>query len=466
MLNQFNNLLNPEAVAVIGASPDRTKIGNAVLENLVNQGYEGKIYPVNPSYGEILGLTCYDDISSVPGNVDLAVIALPAKLAPGVLEQCVKKEVAFVIIVAGGFSELGDEGRMLEASLVDKLKGSKTRLIGPNTVGVLFPHSKVNTALTPGERIWFPTEGQIGFISQSGALGLLVMDSIAENGTGISGFVNIGNRADMDEEDLMEMFLGHPETRSIVAYLESIGNGDRFFNAIGRVNREKPVVILKTGRTTEASAAASFHTGAMATNDRVLAGVLRQEGVIRAYNEVELLDFGKALAYARPLLGNRIAVLTTAGGVGVLTTDLLTTDDSRPALSMARFNDTEIAELRKHALSIASLNNPIDLTADGSTQAYASILEILSESPNVDGIIAYALPQTPKIDASVVEPIMSASGKKTTIVGVIGGRLKGDMMVQLEKAKIPAYPSVQRAVASMKALYLRYWYMRRLADGK
>lgn len=460
----FNNLISPSAIAVIGASPDRSKIGHAVLQNLVNQGFHGKIYPINPSCGEILGLKCYTEISSVPGKVDLAVIALPAKLAPSVLQECIKQDVEFVIIVAGGFSELGEEGRKLEDSLKEKLKGTRTRLIGPNTVGIIFPHSKVNTALTPGERIWFPGEGQIGFISQSGALGLLIMDSLAENGTGISGFVNIGNRADIDEDDLMEMFLEHDETRSIVAYLESISNGEKFFRTVRDVNMKKPVTILKTGRTSEASAAASFHTGALATDDRVLDGILRQAGVVRAYSEVELLDFGRALAYARPLEGQRIAVLTTAGGVGVLTTDLLTTEDSRPALSMARFSQEEIGQLKEHALPIASLNNPIDLTADGSTQSYASILEILAESGNVDGIIAYALPQTPKIDTSVIGPIVNAARKKTVVVGVIGNRLTRDLMVDLEKAKIPAYPSVPRTVSAMKALYLRRMYLRRLSN--
>ena len=460
----FNNLISPSAIAVIGASPDRSKIGHAVLQNLVNQGFHGKIYPINPSCGEILGLKCYTEISSVPGKVDLAVIALPAKLALSVLQECIKQDVEFVIIVAGGFSELGEEGRKLEDSLKEKLKGTRTRLIGPNTVGIIFPHSKVNTALTPGERIWFPGEGQIGFISQSGALGLLIMDSLAENGTGISGFVNIGNRADIDEDDLMEMFLEHYETRSIVAYLESISNGEKFFRTVRDVNMKKPVTILKTGRTSEASAAASFHTGALATDDRVLDGILRQAGVVRAYSEVELLDFGRALAYARPLEGQRIAVLTTAGGVGVLTTDLLTTEDSRPALSMARFSQEEIGQLKEHALPIASLNNPIDLTADGSTQSYASILEILAESGNVDGIIAYALPQTPKIDTSVIGPIVNAARKKTVVVGVIGNRLTRDLMVDLEKAKIPAYPSVPRTVSAMKALYLRRMYLRRLSN--
>lgn len=460
----FEKLLDPSSVAVIGASPDSSKIGNAVIENLVNQGYQGRILPINPSYGEILGLRCYPDIGSVDGEVDLAVIALPAKIAVQVMDQCLEKHVRFVIIVAGGFSELGEEGRKLEQQLLEKIRGTETRIIGPNTVGVLFPHSGVNTALTPGNRIWFPAQGDIGFISQSGALGLLVMDSITENGTGISGFVNIGNRVDVNEEDLMEMFLADGKTRSIVLYLESIADGERFYNTLKRVNSRKPVAVLKTGRSKEASKAASFHTGALASDDRVVEGVLRQAGAVRAHNEVELLDFGKAFAYAMPPKGKRIAVITTAGGVGVVTTDLLTGEDERPPLSMATFTEEETEELRKHALPIASLANPIDLTADGSTEAYRAILGILSESDSVDGIIAYALPQTPKIDASIVEPLKDAAKKKTTVVGVIGNRLAKDLIRELEAARVPAYPSIQRTVTAMKALYQYGYYQERIRN--
>lgn len=454
-------MLRPKSVAVIGASPDPSKIGNAVLENLLNQGFPGKILPVNPSYDEILGLKCFPGIDQVDTEIDLAVIALPAKLSVPVLAQCVKKGVKFVIIVAGGFSETGKEGAGLEARIRKLVSGSGTRVIGPNTVGVIFPHSGVNTALTPAAKIFFPGRGEIAFISQSGALGLLVMDSISEYGTGISGFVNIGNRIDVTEEDLIELFLEDSETKSMVMYLESISNGGRFYETLLKANRIKPVVLLKTGRSREASLAASFHTGAMATDDRVLEGILRQAGVTRAHNEVELLDLGRAFAYSRKPGGKRIAVLTTAGGVGVVTTDLLTSEDGGFPLKMARFSQKETDELRKHALSIASVANPIDLTADGSVASYREILKILAESENVDVIVAYALPQTPRIDQSIVEPLKWAADRKTTVVGVIGHRLAKDILKDLESAKVPAYPSIERTVGAVRGLCRYSEYMRR-----
>lgn len=460
----LESLLNPESIAVIGASQDPAKIGNAVMDNLVRQGFQGKIYPVNPSCSEILGEKCYPDIEAIDGQIDLAVVALPSKAAVKVLQQCVHKKVKFVIIVAGGFSESGEEGKNLEHMLLEQIKGTGTRIIGPNTVGVLFPHSKVNTALTPSSRIWFPGEGKIAFISQSGALGLLVMDSITESGTGISGFVNIGNRVDMNEVDLMEMFLADKATKSMVLYLESISDGDSFYHTLKKAGAKKPIVVLKAGRSSEASMAASFHTGALATDDRVTDGILRQAGAVRAYNEVELLDFGKALAYCKPLRGNRIAVVTTAGGVGVVTTDLLTSEDRLPALSMARFSSEETAELRKYVLPIASVANPIDLTADGSNESYERILALLSGSPNVDGIVVYALPQTPKIDSSIADYIRKAAEKKPTVAGVVGNRLAKDMLRELESAGVAAYPSIERTVSSMKALYQYSKYRERIAD--
>ena len=240
-----------------------------------------------------------------------------------------------------------DEGRVLEDTIKAKIAESHTRVVGPNTVGLLFPHSALNTALTPSDRLFYPGKGSIGFISQSGALGLLVMDSITEFGLGVSGFVNIGNRADVTEIDLLSMFAEDPNTRSIVMYLESIASGERFFSMAKEVAAKKPVVLLKTGRSTEAAKAASFHTGALATDDRVLNGVLRQAGVIRAYDEVQLLDYGKALAYQTPLRGDRIAVITTAGGVGVVTTDLLTAPQDSLRLRMATLDEKEQTELKR-----------------------------------------------------------------------------------------------------------------------
>ncbi len=458
----FEALRSPTSVAVIGASSDRNKIGHAVMDNLVKQGYNGKIYPVNPSSNEIMGYRCYPDLASVPEPVDLAVIALPASTTVKVISDCVNRNVKFVIAVAGGFSEAGEQGKILESVLKKTVSGSHTRVIGPNTVGVIFPHSRLNTALTPSDRIWYPGEGKIAFISQSGALGLLVMDSLTEFGTGISGFVNIGNRSEVDEVDLIQMFSSDSETRSIVMYLESISDGGRFYNTASAVSRNKPIVVLKTGRSREASVAASFHTGAMASDDRVTEGVLRQAGIIRAFNETELLDFGKVLAYSKPMENSRVAIITTAGGVGVLTTDLISITDDLPMLSLSMFDEGEKEKLRSHVLPIASVNNPIDLTADGSNESYGKILEILTDSHAVDGIIAYALPQTPKIDQSILDPLKKAALRKPLVVGVIGNRLSKNILRGLETAGIPAYPSIERTVRSMKVLYQYSLFKNRL----
>ncbi len=406
-------------------------------------------------------LKCYPSVEEIPSEVDLAVITLPAKQAVVALEQSVRKKVHFVIIVAGGFSETGDEGKNLEQMIRDLIRGTETRVIGPNTVGVLFPYTGLNTALTPNDRLFFPGRGEVGFLSQSGALGLLVMDSITEYGMGISGFINIGNRADLGEIDALELFEVDQNTKSVVMYLESISDGESFFKSLKRVNRKKPVVVLKTGRSRESTRAAASHTGAMASNDRVFGGVLKQVGVTRAFDETELLDFGRVLAYQKPPAGKRVAVITTAGGVGVLTTDLLTSTDAHGRCEMANFSEEEEAEMRKFVLPFASVANPIDLTADGSTEAYGSILDILVRSPYVDAIIAYALPQTPKINLDIVSPLTVAARSKPVVAGAIGNRLSKDILRELEVARIPAYPSVSRTVAAMKVLCEYGEYMRR-----
>ena len=457
----FETLYDAKSIAIVGASLDRQKIGNAVMENLVKEGYGGRILPVNPSHDEIMGFKCFKSVEELPQEVDLAIIALPARAAMNALDQCVRKSVRFVVLIAGGFSETGDEGRELELQIRNRIAGTDTRVIGPNTVGVLFPPSRINTALTPWERIFYPGKGEVAFISQSGALGLLVMDSITEFGMGISGFVNIGNRVDISEIDMLELFYSDSSTRSIVLYLESISDGQKFFDTLKKVNPVKPVVVLKTGRSDESSRAASFHTGAMASDDRVFDGVLRQVGVIRAYDETELLDYGKVLAYQKPPAGNRIAVVTTAGGVGVVTTDALTFSANGDGMRMATLSEEEKNELRKYVLPFASVNNPVDLTADGSGEAYESILNILARSENVDGIIAYALPQTPKIDMGIVPSLANTSKLKPLVVGSIGNKLAKPILSKLEEYRVPAYPSIERAVKAMRALYRYGEYLRR-----
>ena len=245
----LKDLFSPHAVAIIGASQDPTKIGNAILRNMIDSGYKGNIIPINPSSQEVMGLRCYPSIDKVDDTPELAVIALPASRTIDALKGCVERGVKFVIIIAGGFSELGKEGRDRELQLLDIIKGTDTRIIGPNTLGVYFPHIGVNTALTSPGRMAFLPKGEIAFVSQSGALGLLTMDGVSEYNVGISAFLNLGNRVDLNEVELLDYFAADELTKSIVLYLESVPKGREFFSKVKEITMKKPVVVLKSGRT-------------------------------------------------------------------------------------------------------------------------------------------------------------------------------------------------------------------------
>ncbi|MGC8505484.1 MAG: acetate--CoA ligase family protein [Thermoplasmata archaeon] len=449
----FERLFSPESVAVVGASNNPVKIGYAILKNLINSGYTGKIYPVNRNPGDIQGIHSYQSLSEINEKVDLAVITVPAGSVPGEVKECVNLKIPFAVIIPGGFSETGESGKAMEITIRNMIKGSGTRIIGPNTVGVYFPYSNLNTALTPPERVSFPAAGDIAFVSQSGALGLLTMDSISEFGIGISAFVNIGNKIDLDENELLEYFRNDARTKSIALYLESIDNGRRFYDLLRKTNRVKPVVVLKSGRTEASAKAASLHTGALASNDMIVNGMIRQAGSARAYDEVELLDYSRILAYSKPFAGDRIAVVTTAGGVGVITSDYISSERHGIGLRMAALSEATRTEIRKEIVSFGSAENPVDLTADGDISSYEKVLSLLQRDPGVDAIVAYALPQTPKMNMDIVEVISRLSnGEKPIVAGVIGSKLGKELLVEFEHARIPAYPSIERVVKSLKVL--------------
>lgn len=458
----LRDLFSPKAVAIIGASQDPAKIGNAILTNMMGSGYQGKILPVNPSSEEVMGLKCYPSIESLEETPELAVIALPASRTLDALKGCVRKGVKFVIVIAGGFSELGKEGKEREKQLLDVINGTGTRIIGPNTLGVYFPHSGVNTSLTSRGRLSFLPKGDIAFVSQSGALGLLTMDGVSEYQVGISAFLNLGNRIDLNEVELLDYFADDELSRSVVMYLESVPKGKEFFNKVKQISMKKPVVVLKSGRTQASAVAASLHTGAMASDDAIVNGAIAQAGAVRAYDETEMMDYGRALAYSGKLRGNRIAIITTAGGVGVITADYVSSNVNGVGMRLATLSDETKSRIREIIVPFASSNNPIDLTADGSNSDFDKVIGILEEEKEVDGIIAYPLPQTPKMGVEVVDVIDKyKKGPKPIIVGVLGSKIARDLIIEFEKRKIPAYPSVHRTVKAMKALYDYSTYMGR-----
>ncbi|MGC8598639.1 MAG: acetate--CoA ligase family protein [Thermoplasmata archaeon] len=463
----FEHLLNPRSIAVIGASSDERKIGNVIVKNLIYFGYGGRIYPVNPKNEIIYGHKTYPSLDSIEDEIDISIITLPATMVPDAVESCVKKNVKYVIAIAGGFSETGERGAELERMILDKIRGTNTRVIGPNTVGIYVPRSNVSTALTLPERTALPGDGSIAFISQSGALGLLTMDTIAEFGTGISAFINLGNRIDLSENELIKYFEDDEKTRSIVLYIENFKNGRDFFNVAKETVMKKPIVVLKSGRTSEGARAASLHTGAMASNDAVTDGALAQAGIIRAYSETELMDYGKVLAYQKPLYGDRIAIVTTAGGLGVITADYLVSTEKGVGMKLAVISDENKKRIRDTIVPFGSAENPIDLTADGSTEQYSRVLEILNSERNVDGIIVYALFQTAKVDETLIDVLEDNMKGKPMVVGILGSKMGKRMILEAEKRGIPAFPSMERTVKAIKVLYMRGRYLkRRYEDGE
>ncbi len=450
----FDDLFSPASIAIIGASMDENKIGNVILRNLISSGFSGRVYPVNPSYSEIMDLKCYPSVKDIGDPTSIAVIVLPAHVVPQTVEDCISAGVKFLIIISGGFAETGLEGKKLSDRILSLIRNSGTRLIGPNTVGLYLPYSNINTTLTSYSRVSFPPPGNIGFISQSGALGLLTMDAISEYGIGISAFINLGNRLDVDETEFLDFFESDSRTGSVAIYMESVADGRSFYERIRRFNSRKPLVILKAGRTEQSAMAASLHTGAMASNDSIFNGMLSQAGSVRAYDETELIDYARVLAYSKQMTGNRIAVLTTAGGVGVISTDYISDSRSIKPLQMARLSENTKDQIRKVIVPYGSAQNPIDLTADGSVNDYDRVLEILMRDDDVDAVLVYALPQTPKMDIGVVDVVEKhVKAGKPIVVGVLGYKIAKQLLVEFEKRKIPAYPSVHRSVKSLGALY-------------
>jgi len=452
----FEKLVNPDSVAVIGASHNKNKIGYVVLENLKNNGYGGKVYPINPKGGDILGFKVYKSIEEVPGEIDLSVITLPAELTVKIFESVAKKS-RFIIPIAGGFGETGEKGKKMEEEIRSIARKYGARIIGPNTVGIYVPSTGVNTALIVPERSRFPGDGDIAFVTQSGALGLLTMDSVAMYDVGFSAFINLGNRVDVNENELLEFFGKDSKSKVIILYIESFRDGRKFMEVVRNVSKKKPIVVLKAGRTVRGGKAASLHTGALGGSDAVADGAFKQCGVIRAYDEVELVDFARALAYGKPIKGEKIAVVTSAGGVGVVTTDYIESEIRGIGMKMAELSEATKKRIKEEVVPFASVENPVDMTAQASDDDYDGVLEALNRDENVDAILVYALFQTPLISERLVDIITKwhREGEKPIVVGTIGSEFALRMMRRFERNRVPVFPSIERSVKALKVLHER-----------
>jgi acetyl coenzyme A synthetase (ADP forming)-like protein len=441
----------PKSVAVIGASREPRKFGHVIFKNFVESEFIGKTYPINPNAENILGSKAYHSLEEVPSELDLAVIAVPASIVPSIIDECLSKNVKAAVIISGGFREVGEKGEKLELEIKKKIEGSNLRIIGPNCIGVYDPSNHVDTLFLPTYRLRRPKPGPIAFISQSGAFGSAVLDWAASQDIGISKFISIGNKIDVDEVDLLNYLADDPLTKCITVYVESIERGREFLKTASRVTNSKPLIVLKGGTTLEGARAALSHTGSLAGSAKIYKGVLEQAGAIQAQTVDELFDYARVLAYQpTPKDQKNIAIVTNGGGFGVISTD----EVSKLDLKLANFGPETLKRLQEKLPDYAIPHNPLDLVGDADVERYRFALNAVSSDPNVGIILVIVLLQTSYIESDVVDAITEShvTYGKPTIVCTIGGEFTQMLVKMLEEDHIPSYVTPERAVNAINAL--------------
>jgi len=443
MLDVFSS---PRAVAVIGASRDPGKLGYGILSNIIQYGFAGEVYPINPTSDEILGLPCYPNVLDVPGAIDLAVVVVPQQFVLATLEACGQKGVRGVIVISAGFREAGLEGVRRERELIEIVKKHGMRLIGPNCLGVIDTHCPLNASFAAG----MPPAGHIAFMSQSGALCTAILDWALAKGIGFSRFVSLGNKADIDEIDLLQAWEDDPHTRVILVYTEGLTNGQRFVEVARRVTKKRPVVAVKSGTTSAGSRAVSSHTGSLAGSEQAYRAAFWQAGVVRAESIEEMFDFSTAFSYQPPLKGNRVAIVTNAGGPGIMATDAV----ERVGLQMASLSDETMARLQAGLPSASNIYNPIDVLGDALADRYGLALEAVLQDDGVNGVMVILTPQVMteiKETAEVVGQIAARHDKP--VLGCFMGEAKVGVGIRvLNRHRVPNYAFPERAANVLRAM--------------
>lgn len=443
-----SNLLTPRSIAVIGASTQPGKVGHDIFKNLVSQGFSGSVYPINVKGGELLGKKIYASIAELPETPDVAVIVIPAVAVPQALRDCSAKGTKTVIVISAGFGEVHtDDGAKLEQELADIARGEGLTVLGPNCLGFLRPSLKMNASFAKD----LPNAGSIALISQSGATAVGLLDQSTERGLGFSFVASIGNKTVLDETDLLQMAIDDPETSVIGFYLESIKRPRAFMELAQSAATTKPIVLLKAGVSDQGAKAAASHTGALAGADAGIEALCRQAGIRRARTSDELFDL-LAILSTQPLLPtNHIAVITNAGGPGILATDAA----SRAGLSLPALS-ARVSEPLKAALPpAASIGNPIDVLGDAQDDRYAAALSAAVSDPTIDGVVVIATPQVMTPVAAIAKRIAETAHTAPLLpiaACFMGGSSMDDGRAILRAAGIPYFDSPERAVNAMAAL--------------
>ncbi|MEM2585024.1 MAG: acetate--CoA ligase family protein [Thermoproteota archaeon] len=447
--------LNPRSVAVVGASREEKKVGHRILRNLINSGFKGSIYPVNPNADMILGYKCYKSVSEIEEDVDLAVVSVPANAVLGVVEECGRKGVKGVVVISAGFSETGRDGVMLEKQLVSKCREYGIRLQGPNCLGLINSRIGLNASFASTS----PIPGNISIVSQSGALGSAILNWAGFNSMGLASFISVGNEADLTVSDFLDAFIEDENTRVVGVYMEGVKNGEYFLEVAKRLSRKKPLVILKSGTTEVGIRAVSSHTGSLAGSDVAFSAACKKTGALRVETMKEFFDLLFAFQYQPLPKGKNVLVITNGGGPGVLAVDAC----EKLGLNLPLLERDLIEGLRKQFPPHASLGNPLDVLGDADENRYKIALESAFKSNVVDSIILILTPQamTPSEEVARVITETSKMVEKPILASFMGFDNDSTPIRILRAGRIPNYDFPESA-----ALVLRRMYDYYLASNK
>lgn len=463
MLNsELKNLFEPKSVAVIGASTTEGKLGYAVFKNLATLGYSGKLFPINPKGGELLGYPIYTKLSAIKKKIDLAIILVPAPFVESVLNECGKQKIKNIVIISAGFKEIGGEGIKRENAIKKLIEKYKFNLIGPNCLGIINTNFGLNASFAEG----MPMQGNVGLISQSGAMAVAISDWAYTHNLGFSKIISLGNKAGVNEIELLEYLEKDRQTEVILMYLESIEDGQKFMKTAKRITRKKPIIIIKSGTSKSGTKAISSHTGSLAGSQEAVKAAFRQSGVIRAETVEDLFNFARGFSYQKIPQGNRVAIISNAGGPAIMATDSIESS----CLEMSKLEEKTQKKLKQNLPETAAVHNPVDIIGDALADRYEKALNAVVPDKNVDAIIVLLTPQIMTEEektAKILAKFSQKFPKKTMLACFMGGKNVADAKKILSSNKVPNYGFPDRAVATLEQMekYAR-WKKQKLATIK
>lgn len=456
-MQSLDKIMKPKTVAVIGASTKAHTIGSDIMKRLQEYDFAGSVYPVNPKGGVIEGLQAYKSVLDIPGEVDLAIIVVNSKFVLATIDQCHEKGVGGLVVISAGFKEAGAEGAALEAELLKKVRAYGIRCVGPNCLGVVNTRPDIRLDGCFAESL--PVRGDIGFVSQSGALGGGILNILKDLNIGFAQFISIGNQADVNAEDAIEYWENDDDVRQILLYMESIQNPANFRRLAGRITKKKPILALKAGRSAAGASAASSHTGSLAGSDKAAEALLRQSGVIREYSLEQLFSTAKVFRNCPLPKGDRVCIITNSGGPGIMATDAI----CAYGMQMAQLSDETKARLRSFLPAAASVKNPVDMIASAPLEHYRDTLTTVLADDGVDMVISIYLPFLGLRDIDVAKELMriKAEHPEKPIVGVFMTKNEFFSALSDMDVTIPFFQFAEEAVDGLARLNMQRKWMER-----